>query len=205
MGTQGPLAPSRTGIRAVMLRSISRGALPSRAASIASRSLATDATFEFNNAFEPYMCDGPNIMETTATKEEMLKAHRDMFVIRRMEIACDTLYKQRLIRGFCHLYDGQEAIQVGMESATNKDDCYITAYRCHAAQYTRDQKVGISELDSLKSIICEQLGRKTGCSKGKGGSMHLYNDEANFYGGMASSAHRSLSEQVWRLHSSTRA
>jgi len=172
-------------VRVMLLRSISRSAVRvnANAAGIASRGMATEATFEFNNAFEPYMCDGPGISETTATKEEMLKVHRDMFIIRRMEIACDTLYKQRLIRGFCHLYDGQEAIQVGMESSTTKDDAYITAYRCHAAQFTRDLRVGVSELDSLKSIICEQLGRKTGCSKGKGGSMHLYNDEANFYGG----------------------
>jgi pyruvate dehydrogenase E1 component alpha subunit len=129
------------------------------------------------------MCDGPNVKEATVTKEDMIKHYRDMFVIRRMEIACDTLYKQRAIRGFCHLYDGQEAVQVGMEAATELGDHYITAYRCHAAQYTRDLKAGKSSVDSLKGIIAEQLGRKHGCSKGKGGSMHLYNDEANFYGG----------------------
>merc|ERR1712196_451133 len=170
----------------MLLRSISRSAarVNANAAGIASRGMATEATFEFNNAFEPYMCDGPGISETTATKEEMLKAHRDMFIIRRMEIACDTLYKQRLIRGFCHLYDGQEAIQVGMEAACTGDDHFITAYRCHAAQLTRDVFIsGFSYLESLKRIIAEQVGRKHGCSKGKGGSMHLYNEEAKFYGG----------------------
>jgi len=149
----------------------------------AARGMATE-TFKFNNEYEPYLCDGPQITETTATKEEMIATHRTMFTIRRMEIACDNLYKQREIRGFCHLYDGQEAIQVGMEMVTGADDHYITAYRCHAAQYTRDTQIaGISSLDSLKGIIAEQVGRKSGVSKGKGGSMHLYNADANFWGG----------------------
>merc|ERR1711998_773774 len=145
---------------------------------------SSSETFKFNNEFEPYQCDGPMITETTATKEDMMRTYKDMFTIRRMEIACDNLYKQRLIRGFCHLYDGQEAIQVGMEEACNGDDHFITAYRCHAAQYTRDTRIeGKDSLSSLKGIIAEQLGRKSGVSKGKGGSMHLYNDKANFWGG----------------------
>jgi len=129
------------------------------------------------------MCDGPQITETTATKDEMLEYYRTMFTIRRMEIACDTLYKQRHIRGFCHLYDGQEAVQVGMEASSTLKDHYITAYRCHAAQFTRDTRSGISASDSLVRIIAEQTGRKSGVSKGKGGSMHLYNADARFWGG----------------------
>lgn len=71
-----------------------------------------------------------------------------------------------------------------MELATGADDHYITAYRCHAAQFTRDTRIsGKSSLDSLKGIIAEQVGRKAGVSKGKGGSMHLYNAEAKFWGG----------------------
>jgi len=83
-----------------------------------------------------------------------------------------------------HSYDGQEAVQVGMEMVTGADDHFITAYRCHAAQYTRDTQVsGKSSVESLKGIIAEQMGKISGVSKGKGGSMHLYNNEANFYGG----------------------
>jgi len=151
---------------------------------VSARGLATEATFKFNNEYETYLCDGPMVTETTATKEEMMDSYKSMFTIRRMEIACDNLYKQREIRGFCHLYDGQEAIQQGMELATGADDHYITAYRCHAAQYTRDTRISKkSSLDSLVGIIAEQLGRKKGVSKGKGGSMHLYNAEAHFWGG----------------------
>jgi len=150
---------------------------------VLSRGMASE-TFKFNNEFEAYMCDGPMVTETTATKEEMIKIHKLMFTVRRMEIACDNLYKQRFIRGFCHLYDGQEAIQIGMEMACDGEDDFITAYRCHAAQYTRDVLVsGKPSLESLKGIIAEQVGRKSGVSKGKGGSMHLYNAEARFWGG----------------------
>lgn len=168
--------------------SLTRGAIraarsSASATQMASRSMATE-TFKLNNEFECYECDGPMTTEVTMEKDEMIKLHQMMFAIRRMEIACDNLYKQRQIRGFCHLYDGQEAVQVGLEAATNADDHYVLGYRCHGAQLTRDVFVsGISYLESLKRIIAEQVGRKSGCSKGKGGSMHLYNEEAHFYGG----------------------
>jgi pyruvate dehydrogenase E1 component alpha subunit len=109
------------------------------------------------------------------TKEECLELYRWMTLIRRFELVSDQQYKQRNIRGFCHLYSGQEAICVGMEKAITKEDCVITAYRDHGYQLLRG--------GSVESTMGELVGRYNGCSKGKGGSMHMYLVENNFYGG----------------------
>ena len=98
-----------------------------------------------------------------------------MYTIRRMEITCDTEYKARNIRGFCHLSDGQEAIPVGMDAALTHEDGLITSYRCHGQAFVRGQ--------SVEQILAELFGRATGAMGGKGGSMHLYNKESHFYGG----------------------
>mmetsp|Transcript_25238 Transcript_25238/g.39387 ORF Transcript_25238/g.39387 Transcript_25238/m.39387 type:complete len:397 (-) Transcript_25238:29-1219(-) len=119
-----------------------------------------------------HKCEPPPT-EVTVSKEEFLGMYRDMLRIRRMETLCDVLYKQREIKGFLHLYSGQEAVAVGIENAITKDDGVITAYRCHGFQLLRG--------DTMDSVIAETCGRSTGCSKGKGGSMHMY--YKNFYGG----------------------
>src|ERR1700761_6497560 len=90
-----------------------------------------------------------------------------------MEMAADRLYKEKKIRGFCHLSTGQEAVAVGIEHAITKDDAIITAYRCHGFALMRG--------GTVKSIIGELLGRREGIAYGKGGSMHMF--APGFYGG----------------------
>ncbi len=90
-----------------------------------------------------------------------------------MEMAADRLYKEKKIRGFCHLSTGQEAVAVGIEHSLTKTDDLITAYRCHGFALMRGA--------SVKSIIGELLGRRGGVSFGKGGSMHMFTH--GFYGG----------------------
>merc|ERR1712168_1663147 len=115
---------------------------------------------------------GPS-QDVTLTKDDALHFYKQMQIIRRMELKADQLYKQKVIRGFCHLYDGQEACCVGIEAALTPKDSVITAYRAHGWTYIR----GVS----VSSVIAELCGRKLGCAKGKGGSMHMYN--YNFFGG----------------------
>lgn len=90
-----------------------------------------------------------------------------------MEMAADRLYKEKKIRGFCHLSTGQEAVAVGIEHAIDRDDHVITAYRCHGFAYMRG--------GTVSQIIGELLGRRGGIAYGKGGSMHMFTN--NFYGG----------------------
>ncbi|KAJ3196093.1 alpha subunit of pyruvate dehydrogenase [Irineochytrium annulatum] len=111
--------------------------------------------------------------ETTATSAELLSLYRTMQMIRRLEQASDMLYKSKLIRGFCHLSTGQEAVATGMEEAITKEDSVITAYRCHGFTMVRGA--------TPKAILAELMGRIDGTSFGKGGSMHMFANE--FYGG----------------------
>ncbi|RUS92032.1 hypothetical protein EGW08_000245 [Elysia chlorotica] len=115
---------------------------------------------------------GPNL-QVKCTRDEALKFYKQMRTIRVMETTASNLYKSKMIRGFCHLYSGQEAVAVGMEASITPDDSIITAYRAHGWTYTR----GVS----VKGVLSELTGRSTGCASGKGGSMHMYTK--NFYGG----------------------
>ncbi len=98
-----------------------------------------------------------------------------MFLTRRFEEKSAQMYGQNKIRGFCHLYIGQEAITAGMKSAMKDGDKAITAYRDHGHALA----MGISP----GAVMAELFGRIDGCSKGKGGSMHMFSKEHNFFGG----------------------
>mmetsp|Transcript_5056 Transcript_5056/g.6422 ORF Transcript_5056/g.6422 Transcript_5056/m.6422 type:complete len:400 (+) Transcript_5056:20-1219(+) len=113
--------------------------------------------------------------EAYTTKEELIKYFTLMYTGRRMEILCDTNYKSKAIRGFCHLYDGQEACATGVNEALTQDDCWVTSYRCHYLALIRG--------GSVEGVLSELFGYHQGQTKGKGGSMHFYNKEYNFYGG----------------------
>jgi len=138
--------------------------------SVALRSAS--ANFEMQK-FDLHKLDKGPVESTTLTKEDATHYYEQMQTIRRMELKADQLYKEKVIRGFCHLYDGQEACCVGIEAALTPKDSVITAYRAHGWSYTR----GVT----VSAVIAELCGRKLGCAKGKGGSMHMYND--NFFGG----------------------
>ena len=111
-----------------------------------------------------------------ASDDELLKFYEQMLLIRRFEERAGQLYGLGLIGGFCHLYIGQEAVAVGLQSALDGDkDSVITGYRDHGHMlaYGIDPKV----------IMAELTGRQAGISKGKGGSMHMFSTEHKFYGG----------------------
>ena len=105
----------------------------------------------------------------------LLHYYEQMLLIRRFEEKAGQLYGMGLIAGFCHLYIGQEAIAVGMKANMIEGDKVITTYRDHGHM--------IAVGSDPKAIMAELLGRKDGCSQGKGGSMHLFDLEKHFYGG----------------------
>ena len=114
-------------------------------------------------------------LATKFSKETYLYWYELMLLLRRFEEKTGQLYGMQKIRGFCHLYIGQEAVAAGCMTATNADDKFITAYRDHG--------LAIAKGISAKSCMAELFGKATGCSKGKGGSMHFFGVKENFFGG----------------------
>lgn len=110
-----------------------------------------------------------------ATKEERIGWLHSMLLQRRFEEKCAEAYALGKIGGFCHLYIGQEAVSTGTTSVLRKDDYIVTAYRDHGHALARGM--------TARSVMAELFGRATGCSKGKGGSMHLFDASVNFLGG----------------------
>lgn len=114
-------------------------------------------------------------MATKFSKETYLYWYELMLLLRRFEEKAGQLYGMQKIRGFCHLYIGQEAVAAGCMTATKPEDNFITAYRDHG--------LAIAKGVTAKSCMAELFGKETGCSKGKGGSMHFFGKDVNFFGG----------------------
>src|SRR6185503_5417236 len=109
------------------------------------------------------------------SKEQELDAYKAMLLIRRFEEKAGQLYGMGFIGGFCHLYIGQEAVVVGMQMSLKEGDQVITSYRDHGHMLATGM--------SPRGVMAELTGRRGGYSKGKGGSMHMFSREKNFYGG----------------------
>ena len=116
-----------------------------------------------------------SIPSSEATRDQLLGYYRAMLLIRRFEERAGQLYGMGLIGGFCHLYIGQEAIAVGVQSIQKPGDQVITGYREHGHMLA----CGMDP----KEVMAELTGRASGSSKGKGGSMHMFSIDAGFYGG----------------------
>lgn len=112
---------------------------------------------------------------SSAAGADLVKYYREMLLIRRFEEKAGQMYGMGLIGGFCHLYIGQEAVVVGMQAALQEGDQMITGYRDHGHMLA----MGLDP----NGVMAELTGRAGGLSKGKGGSMHMFSDEKNFFGG----------------------
>jgi len=134
---------------------------------------ASKTAFADSGGHSPNYKSAPKPAEFT--KEEELKAYHDMLLLRRFEEKAGQLYGKGEIGGFCHLYIGQEAVVTGVKKVSKEGDQFITSYRDHAHALIN----GVPP----RAVMAELTGRKGGMSKGKGGSMHMFSKEHNFYGG----------------------
>jgi pyruvate dehydrogenase E1 component alpha subunit len=115
------------------------------------------------------------LSNTPVDRDALLKAYRSMLLIRRFEEKAGQLYGMGLIGGFCHLYIGQEAVVVGVQLALSKGDEVITSYRDHGHMLATGMEA--------RGVMAELTGRAGGYSHGKGGSMHMFSKQQNFFGG----------------------
>ncbi|XP_011188917.2 pyruvate dehydrogenase E1 component subunit alpha, mitochondrial [Zeugodacus cucurbitae] len=134
---------------------------------------ASEATIEIPDTYKCIRLETFPSTTITINKEQAARIYTQMGAIRRLETVANAMYKEKLVRGFCHLCTGQEAVCVGIHTAMRPTDRLITAYRCHGWSYM----MGIGAVE----ILAELAGREAGCQRGKGGSMHMYNKR--FFGG----------------------
>lgn len=137
------------------------------------KNFSSEVEFEIKDFKLHRIEDAGPATKVTVNREEALTYYKQMVAIRRLESASGALYKEKAIRGFCHLYSGQEACAVGIKAALRAGDDVITAYRCHGWTYLMGA--------SINGVLCELTGNVEGVARGKGGSMHMY--MPNFYGG----------------------
>jgi len=116
-------------------------------------------------------------LKVEPSPSQLLEWYRQMVLIRQFEMKCAQSYQQQKVGGFCHLYVGQEAVAVGSIGATKPTDYIITAYRDHGHAIARGMPIA--------PLFAELYGKATGCSRGKGGSMHFFDKSRNFFGGHA--------------------
>src|ERR1700726_4426512 len=119
--------------------------------------------------------DSVTFADLGVSQQELLRYYGDMLLIRRFEEKAGQLYGMGLIGGVCHLYIGQEAVVVGMQLALGDGDQVITSYRDHGHMLATGMEA--------RGVMAELTGRHGGYSKGKGGSMHMFSKEKNFFGG----------------------
>jgi len=124
---------------------------------------------------QPAQKRGARAKESAMTKEQLVEAYRTMLLIRRFEEKAGQLYGMGLIGGFCHLYIGQEAVVVGVQSALGEGDQVITSYRDHGHMLACGMEP--------RGVMAELTGRSGGYSHGKGGSMHMFSKRKRFFGG----------------------
>jgi pyruvate dehydrogenase E1 component alpha subunit len=143
---------------------------PRKNASVSSRKAAAKPA-----TAKPAKKDFVNGSVAEFDRDADMKAYREMLLIRRFEEKAGQLYGMGFIGGFCHLYIGQEAVVVGMQMALKEGDQVITAYRDHGHMLACGM--------SARGVMAELTGRRSGLSRGKGGSMHMFSKEKHFYGG----------------------
>jgi pyruvate dehydrogenase E1 component alpha subunit len=140
--------------------------------------VAAVKTTDKSNSNNTSSSDGSSALNSNSlafTKEQEVHAYREMLAIRRFEEKAGQLYGMGLIGGFCHLYIGQEAVVVGVQMASKEGDQVITAYRDHGHMLVKGME--------MRGVMAELTGRRSGYSRGKGGSMHMFSKEKKFFGG----------------------
>ncbi|MEC7586020.1 MAG: thiamine pyrophosphate-dependent enzyme, partial [Pseudomonadota bacterium] len=123
----------------------------------------------------PKAASGATAANDLPTQDDLVAMYRDMLLIRRFEEKAGQLYGMGQIGGFCHLYIGQEAVVVGLQSVSKPGDTVVTSYRDHGHMLACGM--------DADGVMAELTGREGGYSRGKGGSMHMFSREKNFFGG----------------------